>query len=434
MNLKKIIPAAVFGASFLVFLQFQSYETVWRLLSGPVVAERLATGGRGAVADPPGAPEPVGSPRPSPPASEESPRPLPPAPEGSPLVQPGEKSSPLKKVVVLSTRFFRLANSSMLLSQGCPEWRCLITSNASEAESADAVVFNTKFTGPNTVPRKRHAHQRYIWVNHESPVNTRRRLIKKTHFFNWTYTYHTNSDLFSPYGALVPLAAKKLPVRAPTPSDSRSTFLEYKQDLEAGVSLEDDSSRDWSAFLRRPRLAAWMVSHCRTSSHRERYVKKLQEYIPVTVYGRCSRRRCVKSSQNKVCFTSVLVPSYSFYLSFENSICNDYITEKLWNALQYGLVPVVYGGANYSALLPPNSYIDANTLKPEDLAKLLKSIAASPREYGRYHLWRLYWKVVQMWPHCELCYKLHNDHNVTIYSNVYSWWGTVGKCRRSTII
>ncbi|XP_047488692.1 alpha-(1,3)-fucosyltransferase C-like [Penaeus chinensis] len=417
MNFKKVIPVAVLGASLLIILQFPYYETVRRPFSWPVVAASLATGGRGEE-----------SPRPLPPALEESPRPLPSALEGSPRVQLGETR--LKKVVVLAPKYFRLGNSKMLLSQGCPEWRCLITSNASEAESADAVVF-TRFTGLNSVPRKRHAHQRYIWVNHESPVNTKR-FIKKKHFFNWTNTYHTKSDLFTPYGALVPLTAKKLPVRAPSPSDSRSTFLKYKQDLEAGVSLEDDSSQDWSAFLRRPQLAAWLVSHCRTSSHRERYVKQLQKYIPVSVFGRCSKKRCVRS---KLCFTTVLAPNYSFYLSFENSICNDYVTEKVWNALQYGLVPVVLGGANYSSILPPNSYIDANKLKPEHLAKLLKSIAASPREYGRYHLWRLYWKVMQgFWPHCELCYKLHNDHNVTIYSNVDTWWNAVGKCRGSTVI
>ncbi|XP_063602959.1 alpha-(1,3)-fucosyltransferase C-like [Penaeus indicus] len=400
MNFKKVIPVAALGVSLLMFLQFQYYETARRLLSGPVVAARLATWGLGPVT------------------------------EGPPRVQPGEKSSPLKKVVVLKPRYFRLGNSTMLLSQGCPEWRCLITSDEREAESADAVVF-TRSTGLNSVPKKRYAHQRYIWVNHESPVNTPRRFIKKTHFFNWTNTYHMKSDLFSPYGALVPLTEKQLPVRAPTISDSRSTFLKYKHDLEAGNSLEDDSSQDWSAFLRRPQLAAWLVSHCRTHSHRERYVKKLQTYIPVSVFGRCSRRRCVRS---KLCFTSALAPTYSFYLSFENSICNDYITEKVWNAMQYGLVPVVFGGGNYSAVLPPNSYVDANKLKPADLAKLLKSIAASPREYGRYHLWRVYWKVLQVWPHCELCYKLHNDHNVSVYSNVNSWWNAAGKCRGPKII
>ena len=34
---------------------------------------------------------------------------------------------------------------------------------------------------------------------------------------------------------------------------------------------------------------------------------------------------------------------YKFYLAFENSNCNEYITEKFWRYLSYGLVPVAFG-------------------------------------------------------------------------------------------
>lgn len=438
MNVKALLAAAL-GASLLALLHLRHYETPRRLLPPPAAAPRLATGGRGVAADPSRRLEPPGSPRPPPPAPEDPPPrlspPLPPegySTGGGEGVQPGGKSSPLKKVVVLFKKFFSLTNSSELASRGCPEWRCLFTSNASEAESADAVVFHAKFSGSRSVPRRRHAHQRYIWVNREAPPNTRS-LMRRRNFFNWTYTYHSSSDLFSPIGVLLPIEATELPARAPTPGESRTTFLKYEQDLEAGVSLEDDPRKNWSRFLRRPRLAAWVVSHCRTNSRRETYVRELRKYVPVSVYGRCGWMGCPKTSRNRVCFAKVLAPNYSFYLSFENSICADYMTEKVWNAMKYGLVPVVYGGANYSALLPPNSYVDANNLKPEDLARLLKSIAASPREYGRYHLWRLYWKVIQAWPHCELCYKLHNDHSFTSYPEVKAWWNAVGNCRRPTM-
>jgi hypothetical protein len=47
---------------------------------------------------------------------------------------------------------------------------------------------------------------------------------------------------------------------------------------------------------------------------------------------------------------------YKFYLSFENSICRDYITEKFYQPLLNSMVPVVYGGADYEA--SPDSFID----------------------------------------------------------------------------
>lgn len=56
----------------------------------------------------------------------------------------------------------------------------------------------------------------------------------------------------------------------------------------------------------------------------------------------------------------MLEKSYKFYLSFENSLCRDYVTEKFYQPLLYNMIPIVYGSANYSALYPElnSSYID----------------------------------------------------------------------------
>lgn len=38
-----------------------------------------------------------------------------------------------------------------------------------------------------------------------------------------------------------------------------------------------------------------------------------------------------------------LLAQYKFTLAFENAVCVDYITEKLWRPLIVGSVPVYYG-------------------------------------------------------------------------------------------
>lgn len=41
------------------------------------------------------------------------------------------------------------------------------------------------------------------------------------------------------------------------------------------------------------------------------------------------------------------VAKYKFTIAFENAICNDYITEKLWRPLIVGSVPIYYGSPSF---------------------------------------------------------------------------------------
>ena len=90
-------------------------------------------------------------------------------------------------------------------------------------------------------------------------------------------------------------------------------------------------------------------------------------------------------------------PSYNdywFYLSFENSLCKDYITEKFWKIIASDslMIPVVIGGSSmrdYEAIAPPNSYIDVrNFMSPQHLAQHLKHVTESEDAFNYYHRWR----------------------------------------------
>jgi hypothetical protein len=50
---------------------------------------------------------------------------------------------------------------------------------------------------------------------------------------------------------------------------------------------------------------------------------------------------------------------YKYYLAFENSICEDYVTEKLFRLYNtnFNIIPVVRGALNVKELLPPNTFI-----------------------------------------------------------------------------
>ena len=79
-------------------------------------------------------------------------------------------------------------------------------------------------------------------------------------------------------------------------------------------------------------MAAWFVSNCGARNQRWELVKELQEFIAVDIYGACGTHTCYRYEKDKC--DQLLNTEYRFYLSFENSNCVDYITEKFyWNAL-----------------------------------------------------------------------------------------------------
>ena len=62
------------------------------------------------------------------------------------------------------------------------------------------------------------------------------------------------------------------------------------------------------------------------------FVKELAKHVQVDVFGKCGNLECNKDFKEK-CY-DMLSSDYKFYLAFENSNCDSYITEKLFeNAL-----------------------------------------------------------------------------------------------------
>ena len=100
----------------------------------------------------------------------------------------------------------------------------------------------------------------------------------------------------------------------------------------------------------------------------------LFSYIDVDIYGTtsCSTLRCspeengnclemVNSTYKVTIMMSIVILNenvFQFYLSLENSLCLDYITEKFWKILPYNVIPIVLNAVNMTTIAPPHSYID----------------------------------------------------------------------------
>lgn len=264
---------------------------------------------------------------------------------------------------------------------GCEFYNCIVTSKRAFASQSKVVLFHWRDIDLTDLPPIRRTDQ--IWIIHslESPAYSQR-INDDSIKFNWTSSYRSSADIFSPYGKFV----------------QRKRRIPFRVDIR-----------------RKSQLVAWVVSHCETKGGRERYVKQLQKYIPVDIFGKCGNNSCPERIRNgrSTCFESIAL-TYKFYLSFENSICTDYVTEKFFSIMHYDLIPIVFGGCDYNSLLPPNSFINALEFEPEKLAKLILTINKNDKMYKQYFKWKRSFFVESnlenkpQWI-CDICEKVNRD-------------------------
>jgi len=98
-------------------------------------------------------------------------------------------------------------------------------------------------------------------------------------------------------------------------------------------------------------------------------------------------------------------------------------------------VPVVYGGADYSRIAPPNSYIDARQFEPKQLADYLMKLDADDALYKEYFAWKDHYDVGTgvknqvLNGFCDLCRQLHQDNNrPQIFSQLMNHWLPENQC------
>ena len=166
-----------------------------------------------------------------------------------------------------------------------------------------------------------------------------------------------------------------------------------------------------------------MASDCNATSQQGNYVKELSRYVAVDVYGECGNVTCDPQCDD------MLQSMYKFHLSFENSLCPDYVTEKFFQMMNHDIVPVVYGQADYSQHAPPYSYIDARKFEPNELATYLNLLDKNDTLYNEYFWWKDYYRVESSVKEtyrrgfCDLCQKLNQRIEFKSYPELASSWG-----------
>ncbi|XP_052256328.1 alpha-(1,3)-fucosyltransferase C-like, partial [Dreissena polymorpha] len=163
---------------------------------------------------------------------------------------------------------------------------------------------------------------------------------------------------------------------------------------------------------------------------REDYVQELKNAgLEVDIYGGCSKQG-LTLPRSRFDDINTTFSQYFFYFSFENSICEDYVTEKLFANYNYDVIQVVRGGADYKQLLPTNSYI--NTADFDSPAKMVGHLKALTGNHTKYIEMLVNKRSLQLVkalvdidpiyskPFCTLCEKLNKlDENRRVYTSMH---------------
>eukprot|EP00750_Incisomonas_marina_P010213 INCI16251.3.p1 GENE.INCI16251.3~~INCI16251.3.p1 ORF type:complete len:494 (-),score=67.93 INCI16251.3:344-1825(-) len=143
-------------------------------------------------------------------------------------------------------------------------------------------------------------------------------------------------------------------------------------------------------FEERTGFAASIISHCGARSLRDAYVNHLSDALGtgrVHQYGACGSLSNMTGLGLKGARKALA--KYMFYFAFENSIEPGYVTEKLFESLEPGAIPVYLGAPDVPKITARKSFINAMDFEsPEALAKYLLYLAANKTAYMEYHTWR----------------------------------------------
>ncbi|KAL3689893.1 hypothetical protein R1sor_016202 [Riccia sorocarpa] len=151
------------------------------------------------------------------------------------------------------------------------------------------------------------------------------------------------------------------------------SWAEY--DLMSPVQTKPESS-----------MAAAFISNCGAHNFRLEALEGLKKHgVTIDSYGQCLRTRDGRGV-NKL----QALRRYKFSLAFENSNEDDYVTEKFWQSLVAGSVPVVVGAPNIENFAPASNAIlhikDLYDVK--QVAKQMKYLASNFTAYNETLRWK----------------------------------------------
>jgi hypothetical protein len=232
---------------------------------------------------------------------------------------------------------------------------CEITTDRRRMREAAAVVFHIPSLPSLNRIRK---FPGQLWVVWSQECEAYYRRLRDPNFlrqFDLTMTYHRQADIPFPYYGPGFLHSLKTPPKPKT----------------------------------KDKLAALFVSGFVGRSGRFKYATELMRYLDVHSYGKRLRNRRLEQDRGRATKLETIA-DYKFTLAFENAIAEDYVTEKFFDPLSVGSVPVYLGAPNVDEFAPADRcFINTSDFhSPKALAEYLLLLNEDDAAYEQYLAWR----------------------------------------------
>ena len=299
--------------------------------------------------------------------------------------------------------------------------RCEISLDKRDSARANVLIIQADMITNRALPAKK-PNQIWVYSNFESPKSSaaagrpfvdKKVLDKFKRKFNWTMGYRRDADFVVTHGS----------------------FKERKEKSEEYLNILNKMVETKS------KTAAWFVSHCPTSSGREKFGRMLQKYTHLDIYGLCGKRlkNCnpdvrhhesfgfSKSGKKHGTCMDFVDSEYKYFMAFENSLCLDYVTEKsLQRIMPHFIVPVARSNGNHTMFHPPGSIVDARDFRSaESLARFLNQVGMT--KYKAFYSWRkdyILEDMDAMWLEniCRMCERSYEPKRYRgLYEDIYQW-------------
>ena len=267
-------------------------------------------------------------------------------------------SSPFsrKLEILYYTPYFReTLKEAIGFTPALAEDLCTVSTDHNRISSADALVFHLpNMKEPPRIPKK--PGQPWVAMSMESDAN---------------YPHQTDPDFMRHFD---------LRMNFRRDSDVPLLYLEPSH-----LPLFNKPPK-WK-FRRAP--AVYFASNNFALNNRHELVQELMKHLKVDSYGKSLQNRYPVKDKGRMTKLDT-ISRYLFYFAFENSNSTDYVSEKVFDGLIAGTVPVYLGAPNIDDYLPGNKCIIkvSDFSDPLDLARYLISLSKNQKEYRSYLAWK----------------------------------------------